>query len=88
MYLSLEHPSHLTIVREYLLCHPQLTRVTRETPTVAAMNMTPLGLAAFLGKPRTVELLLTAGQPVAVDGRDMERRTALMHAVLIVVTIG
>ncbi|RKP26483.1 hypothetical protein SYNPS1DRAFT_21767 [Syncephalis pseudoplumigaleata] len=43
--------------------------------------MTPLGLAAFLGKPRTVELLLTTRSPVTVDGRDMERRTALMHAV-------
>jgi hypothetical protein len=80
MYISLEHPSHLTILREHLLCHPQLSRVTRETPASAAMNMTPLGLAAFLGKPRSVELLLTARPPVAVDGRDLERRTALMHA--------
>jgi hypothetical protein len=80
MYLSLEHPAHLTLLRDHLLVHPKLTRETLEAPSASGMGLTPLGLAAFLGKTRTVELLLNTGLKAQVDGRDGQQRTALMHA--------
>ncbi|RKP07713.1 ankyrin repeat-containing domain protein, partial [Thamnocephalis sphaerospora] len=66
-----------------LECTPEnpLALATLEQSSPAAMGLTPLGLAARLGKLRTVELLLTVGPGVQVDGRDAQQRTALMSAV-------
>ncbi|RKP11523.1 hypothetical protein BJ684DRAFT_21901, partial [Piptocephalis cylindrospora] len=61
-YLTLEHPSHLTILQDPLLSHPRLSSRSLHAPQDAVLGLTLACLAAYLDKPRVLELLLTVGR--------------------------
>ncbi|KAI9226872.1 MAG: ankyrin repeat-containing domain protein [Piptocephalis tieghemiana] len=78
-YLTLEHPSHLIILRDHLLCHPRLNSRSLHAPQDAVLGLTLACLAAYLDKAAMLKLLLTVGR-VEPDGRDWNDATALMYA--------
>jgi hypothetical protein len=78
-YLALEHPSHLTILRNHLLPHPRLSRTALSDPEEAVLGLNLLCLSAYLDKLECLELLLNIGR-VDPDARDASEATALMYA--------
>lgn len=78
-FLSQTHPSHLSIIRHCLLAHPAISDDTINSPQDTINGITPLCLAAYLGKEVVVRCLLEAGK-AKVDSRDRNGHTALMYA--------
>ncbi|KAI6016403.1 hypothetical protein PISMIDRAFT_686952 [Pisolithus microcarpus 441] len=70
----------LTVLRIALL-HPDISLYTLNAPQESINDVTPLGMAAWLGVPQVVKLLLdySAGA-ISVDGMDTDGATPLMYA--------
>ncbi|KAI6167927.1 hypothetical protein EDD17DRAFT_1685118 [Pisolithus thermaeus] len=70
----------LTVLRIALL-HPDISLYTLNAPQESINDVTPLGMAAWLGVPHVVKLLLdySAGA-ISVDGMDTDGATPLMYA--------
>lgn len=77
--ISQTHPSHFDIMKNILLCHPNLYYATLDSPQYEIKGITPLCLASYLGKADIIQLLLEDGR-VNVDGADSKNATALMYA--------
>jgi ankyrin repeat protein len=73
------HPTHLSIMRNCLLGHPNLHVATLDAAQNEATGITPLCLASYLGKTEMMTLLLEDGR-VNVDGADNKNATPLMYA--------
>ncbi|KIK24041.1 hypothetical protein PISMIDRAFT_421517 [Pisolithus microcarpus 441] len=70
----------LSVLRIALL-HPDISLYTLNAPQESINDVTPLGMAAWLGVPHVVKLLLdySAGA-ISVDGMDTDGATPLMYA--------
>ncbi|KAI6042948.1 hypothetical protein EDC04DRAFT_2563561 [Pisolithus marmoratus] len=70
----------LSVLRIALL-HPDISLYTLNAPQESINDVTPLGMAAWLGVPNVVKLLLdySAGA-ISVDGMDTDGATPLMYA--------
>ncbi|KAK4517996.1 uncharacterized protein ATC70_001345 [Mucor velutinosus] len=77
--ISQTNPSHFDIMKNILLCHPNLYYATLDAPQYEIKGITPLCLASYLGKADILQLLLEDGR-VNVDGTDSKNATALMYA--------
>ncbi|KAI9263658.1 hypothetical protein EDC94DRAFT_540227 [Helicostylum pulchrum] len=77
--ISQTNPSHFDIMKNILLCHPNLYYATLDSPQYEIKGITPLCLASYLGKSDIIQLLLDDGR-VNVDGTDSKNATALMYA--------
>lgn len=77
--ISQTNPSHFDIMKNILLCHPNLYYATLDSPQYEIKGITPLCLASYLGKADIIQLLLDDGR-VNVDGTDSKNATALMYA--------
>lgn len=69
----------MDILKNILLCHPNLYYATLDSPQNEIKGITPLCLASYLGKIELVQTLLEDGR-VNVDGTDSKNATALMYA--------
>ncbi|KAG2201829.1 hypothetical protein INT47_004386, partial [Mucor saturninus] len=78
-FISQTNPSHFDIMKNILLCHPNLYYATLDSPQYEIKGITPLCLASYLGKSDIIQLLLDDGR-VNVDGTDSKNATALMYA--------
>lgn len=77
--ISQTNASHFDIMKNILLCHPNLYYATLDAPQYEIKGITPLCLASYLGKADIIQLLLEDGR-VNVDGTDSKNATALMYA--------
>lgn len=77
--ISQTNSNHLDILKNILLCHPNLYYATLDSPQNEIKGITPLCLASYLGKNDLVQALLEDGR-VNVDGTDSKNATALMYA--------
>jgi ankyrin repeat protein len=77
--ISQTNSSHFDIMKNILLCHPNLYYATLDAPQYEIKGITPLCLASYLGKADIIQLLLEDGR-VNVDGTDSKNATALMYA--------
>ncbi|KAI8096436.1 uncharacterized protein BX664DRAFT_363869 [Halteromyces radiatus] len=77
--ISQTHSSHLEIMKNVLLRHPNLYVSTLDSPQYEIKGITPLCLASYLGKSDIIHLLLEDGR-VNVDGTDSKNASALMYA--------
>ncbi|KAG0173493.1 hypothetical protein DFQ30_007845 [Apophysomyces sp. BC1015] len=77
--ISQTHETHLDIMKNALLSHPNLYASTLDSPQYEIKGITPLCLASYLGKAEIIQLLLDDGR-VNVDGTDSKNATALMYA--------
>ncbi|KAI8064636.1 hypothetical protein BC940DRAFT_259800 [Gongronella butleri] len=78
-FISQSHKSHLHIMKNILLQHPNIFVATLNAPQYEIKGITPLCLASYLGKTDIIQLLLEDGR-VDVDGTDSKNATALMYA--------
>ncbi|KAI8073501.1 uncharacterized protein B0P05DRAFT_573039 [Gilbertella persicaria] len=77
--ISQTNATHFDIMKNILLCHPNLYSATLDSPQYEIKGITPLCLASYLGKAEVIQLLLEDGR-VNVDGTDSKNATALMYA--------
>ncbi|KAI8379030.1 hypothetical protein BD560DRAFT_444982 [Blakeslea trispora] len=77
--IATTNPSHFDIMKNILLCHPNLYYCTLDSPQYEIKGITPLCLASYLGKTAIIQLLLE-DERVNVDGTDSKKATALMYA--------
>ncbi|KAF7730544.1 hypothetical protein EC973_001925 [Apophysomyces ossiformis] len=77
--ISQTHETHLDVMKNVLLSHPNLYASTLDSPQYEIKGITPLCLASYLGKAEIIQLLLDDGR-VNVDGTDSKNATALMYA--------
>lgn len=77
--ISKTHESHVSILKNVLLRHPNLYVSTLDSPQYEIKGITPLCLASYLGKSDIIQLLLDDGR-VNVDGTDSKNASALMYA--------
>lgn len=73
------NPHHFDIMKNIIMCHPNLHYATLDSPQYEIKGITPLCLASYLGKADIIQLLLDDGR-VNVDGTDSKNATALMYA--------
>ncbi|KAI8344279.1 hypothetical protein BC941DRAFT_491902 [Chlamydoabsidia padenii] len=77
--ISKTHESHLSIMKNVLLRHPNLYVATLNAPQYEINGITPLCLASYLGKSDIIQLLLEDGR-VDVNGTDSKNKSALIYA--------
>ncbi|KAI8989343.1 hypothetical protein BDB01DRAFT_904073 [Pilobolus umbonatus] len=77
--ISQTNTFHFDVMKNILLCHPNLSCATLDSPQNEIKGITPLCLASYLGKADIIQLLLDDGR-VHVDGTDSKNATALMYA--------
>ncbi|KAI9483924.1 MAG: hypothetical protein EXX96DRAFT_606855 [Benjaminiella poitrasii] len=77
--ISQTNMNHFDIMKNILLCHPNLHYATLDSPQYEIKGITPLCLASYLGKASIIQLLLEDDR-VNVDGTDSKNATALMYA--------
>ena len=77
--ISQTHEHHFDIMKNILLCHPNIDVTTLNSPQYEIKGITPLCLASYLGKTEIIQLLLEDGR-VNVDGTDSKSATAFMYA--------
>ncbi|KAI9249541.1 hypothetical protein BY458DRAFT_525521 [Sporodiniella umbellata] len=77
--ISQTNPHHLNIIKNIIMCHPNLYYATLDSPQYEIKGITPLCLTSYLGKTEIIQLLLDDGR-VNVDGTDSKNATALMYA--------
>ncbi|KAG2222029.1 hypothetical protein INT45_003674, partial [Circinella minor] len=77
--ISQTHEHHFDIMKNILLCHPNIDVTTLNSPQYEIKGITPLCLGSYLGKTEIIQLLLEDGR-VNVDGTDSKSATAFMYA--------
>ena len=77
--ISQTHEHHFDVMKNILLCHPNIDVTTLNSPQYEIKGITPLCLASYLGKTEIIQLLLEEGR-VNVDGTDSKSATAFMYA--------
>lgn len=77
--ISQTHEHHLDIMKNVIMCHPNIFVSTLDSPQFEIQGITPLCLASYLGKADIIRLLLDDGR-VNVDGTDSKSATPLMYA--------
>ncbi|RCI03883.1 hypothetical protein CU098_010454 [Rhizopus stolonifer] len=77
--ISQTNSQHFEIMKNIIMCHPNLYYATLDSPQYEIKGITPLCLTSYLGKTDIIQLLLDDGR-VNVDGTDSKNATALMYA--------